>query len=80
LLKKVVVVVSQNPTVCQSGDIKVVEFRQEEFKGKDLIVINKLPEYSAYGSGYYGSELLIVKDGKEELAVFKDWLYWKKIA
>jgi len=78
LLKKVVVVVSQNPTVCQTKDMKVTEFRQEEFEGKCLIVINKLPDLS-YSGSYYGSELLIVKDGKEELAVFKDWLYWKKV-
>jgi len=77
-LKKVVVVVSQNPTVCQSGEMKVVEFQQEEFEGKCLTVINKLPDVSYTGT-YYGSELLIVKDGKEELAVFKDWLYWKKV-
>ena len=70
-MKKVVVVVGQE--VHQAGSaVHVVEFREETFEGKDL----KVMDTSTIG---INSKILIIKDGDEDLAVFRDWMYWKKL-
>ena len=70
-MKKVVVVVDKTINYC--GDsLRLDEWREEEFEGKSLKVIDA----SEIG---LTSKMLIVKDGNEELAVFRDWMYWKKV-
>ena len=70
-MKKVVVVVAQAKTYV-SENLKVDEFREETFEGKNLEVLDT----STVG---VGAKLLIVRDGSENLAVFRDWMYWKKL-
>jgi len=67
LLKKVVVVRDENSVF---------------FEGKNLQVINKkmgTPVITEKRSEYFLLEILVIKDGDEEIGVFQRWDYWKKL-
>jgi len=49
----------------------LVEVRLE---GKKLKMIDTSSDL-----GFIPSKILVVQDGKEQLAVFNEWLYWKKV-
>ena len=70
MLKKVVVVVDKTINYCGTT-LRLDEWRQETFEGKNLKV---------FDATSFNLKVLVVKDGEEELAVFRDWMYWKKIA
>lgn len=59
-MKKVVVVVNGSPIF---------------FEG-DIEVINRPVESDVHKLSTGGPELLIIKNGKEEIAVFQKWDYW----
>lgn len=65
-MKKVVVVIRDTEVAGGLGSV--------EFKGKDLKMID-----AASSLDFVPNKILIVKDGNEQLAVFNDWLYWKKV-
>jgi len=46
------------------------------FEGKDL----KMIDSSSTVIGTMSGKILVVQNGNEQLAVFRDWLYWKKVA
>ena len=64
---------------------KVVVVRDENsvyFEGKNLQVINKkmgTPVVTEQRSEYFLLEILVIKDGDEEIGVFQRWDYWKKL-
>ena len=64
---------------------KVVVVRDENsvfFEGKNLQVINKkmgTPVITEKRSEYFLLEILVIKDGDEEIGVFQRWDYWKKL-
>jgi hypothetical protein len=57
----------------------VVHDEKEFFEGTNLEVINRPAQVDIASTRIIGPELLIVKDGKQELAVFQEWAYWKKV-
>ena len=66
-MKKVVVVIDENSVF---------------FEGKNLQVINKkmgTPVVTEQRSEYFLLEILVIKDGDEEIGVFQRWDYWKKL-
>ena len=64
---------------------KVVVVRDENsvyFEGENLQVINKkmgTPVITEKRSEYFLLEILVIKDGDEEIGVFQRWDYWKKL-
>jgi len=66
-LKKVVVVIGEQSVL---------------FEGENLQVINKkmgTPVVTEQRSEYFLLEILVIKDGDEEMGVFQKWDYWKKL-
>lgn len=62
--------------------VVVIENTNVFFDGKNLQVINKkmgTPVITEQRSEYFLLEILIVKDGDEEIGVFQRWDYWKKL-
>ncbi len=73
LLKKVEVVVDAMTIIPTSkGDPFQTSQGHEIFNGKNLEVVNRAEAASS-------SDVLVVKDGADVLAVFRVWNYWRKI-
>jgi len=56
--------------------VVVVKFTNADvtLEGNDLKMID-----SASAMVAFSGKMLVVKDGKEQIAVFNEWLYWKKL-
>ena len=66
-MKKVVVVIGEQSVL---------------FEGENLQAINKkmgTPVVTEQRSEYFLLEILVIKDGDEEMGVFQKWDYWKKL-